>query len=148
MRIWSLHPQYLDTKGLLAVWRESLLAKHVLEGKTKGYKNHPQLIRFKQMENPLHAISHYLSKIYKEAESRNYRFDKSKIGSFQPVKMTVTNGQLAYEREHLLKKLQVRDKMRFMQLRRIKIIEPVSFFNVTEGGIEEWEVRVIKEKNE
>lgn len=144
MRIWSVHPKYLDTKGLLAVWRESLLAKHVLEGKTKGYKNHPQLIRFKQMENPLHAINNYLDEIYKEAVSRDYRFDKSKIGSFQPVKMTVTKGQLVYEKQHLLEKLQVRDKARFELLGRVKIIEPVAFFEVTEGGIAEWERQVIE----
>ncbi len=79
MRIWSLHPKYLDTKGLLALWRETLLAKCVLEGKTKGYKNHPQLFRFKQMKQPLHAINHYLSEIYKEAALRNYILIKVKL---------------------------------------------------------------------
>jgi len=43
MRIWSLHPKYLDSKGMVALWREALLAKQVLLNKTKGYKNHPQL---------------------------------------------------------------------------------------------------------
>ena len=43
MRLWSLHPKYLDKLGLLGLWRESLLAQKVLLGKTKGYKNHPQL---------------------------------------------------------------------------------------------------------
>jgi hypothetical protein len=33
MRIWSLHPKYLDSKGLVALWRESLLAKNVLRDK-------------------------------------------------------------------------------------------------------------------
>jgi hypothetical protein len=51
MRIWSLHPKYLDAKGLVALWRESLLAKQALESKTKGYKNHPQLNRFKNSGN-------------------------------------------------------------------------------------------------
>lgn len=142
MRIWSIHPKYLDTKGLVAVWRESLLAKKVLEGNTRGYKNHPQLIRFKQMENPLHAINHYLAEIHKEAKCRNYRFDRDKIGNFQPVKMSVTNGQLAYERKHLLKKLEIRNLVRFEQLRQTEIIEPVSFFEVTDGEIEEWEIGV------
>ncbi len=50
MRLWSLHPKYLDRQGLLAVWREGLLAQKVLQGKTKGYKNHPQLKRFQQQE--------------------------------------------------------------------------------------------------
>jgi hypothetical protein len=79
MRIWSLHPQYLDAKGLVALWRETLLAKHVLQGKTKGYKNHPQLIRFKKTKNPVDSIDHYLSYVLLEAQSRDYHFDASKI---------------------------------------------------------------------
>lgn len=143
MRIWSLHPKYLDTKGLLALWRESLLAKHVLEGKTKGYKNHPQLARFKQMKQPLHAINHYLYEVYHEAERRNYRFDKSKIdNNFQPVKMAVTSGQLEYEMKHLLKKLAVRDQVRFEQLRCLKTIDPVALFQVKDGDVEYWEIQV------
>ncbi|MFT4093252.1 MAG: pyrimidine dimer DNA glycosylase/endonuclease V [Niabella sp.] len=142
MRIWSLHPKYLDTKGLLAVWRETLLAKHVLEGKTKGYKNHPQLFRFKQMKYPLHAINYYLSEIYKEAVCRNYHFDKSKIDeAFRPVTMTVTRGQLDYEMKHLLKKLETRDRKRFEQLRQLKIVEPVFLFRVIEGPVAHWEIQ-------
>lgn len=37
MRIWSLHPSYLDAKGLVALWRETLLAQKVLLGATVGY---------------------------------------------------------------------------------------------------------------
>jgi carboxyl-terminal processing protease len=29
MRLWSLHPKYLDAQGLVALWREALLAKAV-----------------------------------------------------------------------------------------------------------------------
>ena len=79
MRIWSVHPKYLDKKGLVALWRESLLAKHVLEDKTKGYKNHPQLNRFKQHQQPLHAINYYLSIVQEEATKRGYRFNQEKI---------------------------------------------------------------------
>jgi hypothetical protein len=43
MRLWSLHPQYLDPAGLVAVWREGLLARAVFAGQTTGYKHHPQL---------------------------------------------------------------------------------------------------------
>jgi hypothetical protein len=57
MRIWSLHPTLLDTKGLVALWREALLAKHVLSGSTIGYQNHPQLKRFKSSPNP-HAAKY------------------------------------------------------------------------------------------
>src|SRR5664279_1767699 len=95
MRIWSLHPKYLDSKGLVALWREALLAKNVLEGKTIGYKNHPQLNRFKQAKRPLEAINQYLSEIYLESVIRSYNFDKQKINwSFKKSKLPVTTGQL------------------------------------------------------
>jgi hypothetical protein len=57
MRLWSLHLKYLDRIGLIACWREGLLAKAVLEGKTKGYTHHPQLIRFQTSPHPLHTIN-------------------------------------------------------------------------------------------
>ncbi|MGP1680491.1 MAG: pyrimidine dimer DNA glycosylase/endonuclease V [Giesbergeria sp.] len=36
MRLWSLHPQYLDSKALVALRREGLLAQAVLAGLTRG----------------------------------------------------------------------------------------------------------------
>lgn len=114
MRIWSVHPKYLDTKGLVALWRETLLAKHVLEGRTKGYRNHPQLDRFKESVNPLGRINQYLANVYDEAVDRNYNFDKEKINwDFENSVMFVTSGQIQYEKEHLLKKLKVRDQNKF-----------------------------------
>ena len=104
MRIWSLHPKYLDTKGLLALWRETLLAKHVLEGRTKGYKNHPQLNRFRESGDAVNLINQYLSEVYFEAEKRDYKFDRTKIDwNFTPGSLYVTDGQMGYERNHLLK---------------------------------------------
>jgi len=47
MRLWSLHPAYLDARGLGALWREGLLAQAVLRGKTRGYRSHPQLERWR-----------------------------------------------------------------------------------------------------
>ena len=85
MRLWSLHPCYLDSVGLTACWRESLLAKKVLQNKTKGYKNHPQLYRFKEFSDPLKAIDIYLSEIYNEAKRRGYNYDKSKIDFYCKV---------------------------------------------------------------
>jgi hypothetical protein len=43
MRLWSVHPKYLDARGLVALWREGLLAQAVLRGRTSGYVRHPQL---------------------------------------------------------------------------------------------------------
>jgi hypothetical protein len=79
MRIWTIHPKYLDRIGLVALWRETLLAKHVLEGKTKGYKNHPQLNRFKNTDNPVDSINQYLTIVYQDSVKRGFHFNKDKI---------------------------------------------------------------------
>lgn len=141
MRIWSVHPKYLDTKGLVALWRETLLAKHVLEGRTKGYRNHPQLIRFKQSDHPLDRINQYLATVYEEATRRGYTFDKEKIDwNFSSSLMKVTSGQLQYEKEHLIRKLNVRDPQRSDLVKAISKIDPHPMFKVVKGGIEAWEI--------
>ena len=120
MRLWSIHPKYLDTKGLLALWREALLAQHVLLGLTKGYKNHPQLDRFKKQKDPISAMGAFLWNIVKEAKKRGYEFDESKIREKSAIKKSgiikVTDGQITYEVEHLKKKLKVRDKGKYKEL--------------------------------
>src|ERR1043165_2451215 len=139
MRIWSLHPGYLDAKGLVALWRETLLAKHVLEGKTKGYTNHPQLDRFKKMAKPVEAINRYLLDIHAEATQRGYNFDGSKIGPAGRSKIKVTSGQLAYEVKHLQSKLIVRDPKRATEFKKIKPYELHPIFTLIDGDIEQWE---------
>ena len=141
MRIWSLHPKYLDAKGLVALWRETLLAKHVLLGKTKGYKNHPQLNRFKKLLNPVDAIDQYLDAVLTEATSRGYTFDPDKISkTFKKVKLNVTSGQMEYESAHLLKKLKARDTGRYKELKHSKFFESHPMFRIVEGEIENWEI--------
>jgi hypothetical protein len=141
MRIWSIHPKYLDTKGLIALWRETLLAKHVLEDKTKGYRNHPQLKRFKKCDQPLHAINYYLSVVQQEAANRGYQFDKNKIGwDFDPCKINVTKGQLDYEIQHLKNKLQQRDTDKLKKITAIKKFDIHPLFEIIEGNIEDWEI--------
>jgi hypothetical protein len=140
MRIWSLHPKYLDTKGLVALWREALLAKHVLEGKTKGYKHHPQLDRFKRLNKPAEAINQYLSVVYAEASSRGYNFDKKKIDwNFKSFQTTVNKEQVEYETAHLLKKLKLRDKEKFKAVNMQTSYDLHPMFTVIEGKIEDWE---------
>jgi pyrimidine dimer DNA glycosylase len=140
MRIWSVHPKYLDSKGLVAVWRETLLARKVLENRTKGYRNHPQLHRFKQSNNELHCINQYLAGIYLEAQKRNYSFDKEKIDqSFKKTSLTVTNGQLHFEMKHLKAKLKIRDIKKLREIKSVKIIEPHPLFTVIDGKKEDWE---------
>src|SRR6185437_1163016 len=139
MRIWSLHPKYLDTKGLVALWRETLLAKHVLEGKTKGYKNHPQLNRFKKLKSPTNAINCYLASIYNEAEARGYNFSKEKIDwQFKKCSIYVTQGQLDYETAHLLNKLKARDKVKYSEVKSIKKLQTHPLFKTKDGDVEDW----------
>ena len=140
MRIWSIHPKYLDSKGLVALWRETLLAKKVLEGKTRGYKNHPQLNRFKENSEPNDSINQYLSEIYQEAKRRGFNFNKEKITwNFKKTKMSVTTGQLKYERQHLLNKLKIRDVIKYNENKSELVFESHPIFKVIKGNIAEWE---------
>lgn len=142
MRLWSIHPQYLDTKGLLAAWREALLAKKVLEGNTKGYKNHPQLIRFKDSRDALANINAFLYGIYLEAESRGYKFSAGKIKTLKILnkKIKVNSDQLDYEFSHLLNKLKIRDNKKYLEIKDIKRPKAHFLFEVIKGEIEKWEI--------
>jgi hypothetical protein len=141
MRLWSLHPKYLDTKGLVALWREALLAKKVLQGRTKGYKHHPQLRRFKNSVRPVDALNQYLAAVYEEALRRGFSFDKRKIHwHFRPTRLVVTSGQLAFEGKHLRKKLRKRDRLKFRSIATVKIFSPHPLFRAVKGVVEEWEI--------
>lgn len=141
MRLWTIHPQYLDTRGLLALWREALLAQKVLKGETKGYRNHPQLRRFKSSPEPAGAIAEYLRGIYQEAVNRDYRFGKEKIGSAAfDDHLLCTRGQLLYEWNHLKEKLRLRDAKRFTETEGIAEPRPHPVFKLIEGDIEDWEI--------
>jgi len=140
MRLWSLHPKYLDSQGLVALWREALLAQAVLRGETRGYRSHPQLDRFKGHAEPLAAIALYLEGIHAEARSRGYRFDKNKIGPAQKAEqIPVTAGQMAYEWEWLLEKLKTRDAELYHKWSDMEEPEAHPAFTVRAGGVEPWE---------
>ena len=141
MRLWSISPSYLDSKGLVALWREALLAQNVLAGNTRGYKYHPQLNRFKETSNPLGAIASYLRVIAQEADTRGYHFDKSKIiNKRYNRKIPVTTGQINYEFEHLLGKLKTRAPEQYKMFKdaRTKKVHPL--FQKVRGNIEAWEI--------
>ena len=141
MRLWSLHPKYLDTKGLLALWREGLLAKKVIEGKTKGYRHHPQLKRFQAAPDPLAAINAYLQRVVEEAERRAYAFDRTKLDwAISADTITVTRGQVIHEGRHLMKKLHVRDTARADAFVDVALPDLHPLFVMVEGDIEPWEV--------
>ena len=140
MRLWTIHPRYLDTKGLLAAWREGLLAQKVLQDKTKGYRNHPQLLRFKAAADPAASIASYLRGVYEEAAKRGYNFDRGKIDDARfsgPIRCT--RGQLLHEWTHLKLKLETRDGKRHSKLAEVAEPQPHPLFQIVDGDVEEWE---------
>ena len=140
MRLWSIHPKYLDARGLVALWREALLAQAVLAGQTRGYTKHPQLLRFKAIQNPQYAISNYLQAVHQEAVARGYSFDAAKISQAEEHgKISVTEGQILYEFAHLLGKLEKRDWELFARLRTIKEPAAHPLFIMVPGTVETWE---------
>jgi hypothetical protein len=141
LRLWSIHPKYLDTQGLLALWREGLLAQKCLLGLTKGYLNHPQLIRFKRTTNPPLYIGTYLYYVYLEGTKRGYRFNSGKIRAYDLAleRIPVTVGQLRYEHQHLLNKLRTRSPTHYDVIKRLRYIEPHPLFKPVPGDVEPWE---------
>jgi hypothetical protein len=140
LRLWSIHPKYLDASGLVALWREALLAQEVLKEKTKGYKNHPQLTRFRAQSKPEQAIAFYLNEIWKEADGRGYNFDQYKIGKVKKTnKIPITNGQLVYEIKWLCSKLKNRSPKACLTLQSTRRIETHPIFKVVKGDIANWE---------
>ena len=142
MRLWTLHPRYLDAKGLVAAWREALLAQKVLQGATRGYRQHPQLERFRARRRPEQAIAAFLAGIAEEAQRRGYHFDTSKIPSRKVARrIPETQGQLLYEWGHLRAKLRARDPERYREFRSIRMQKAHPLFRIVPGGIRDWEKR-------
>lgn len=140
MRLWSVHPRYLDPPGLVALWREALLARAVLRGATKGYRHHPQLDRFRSHPSPRYAINAYLGAIHTEAVARGYVFNRTKVGPVRSITaIPVTLGQLAYEWEHLLRKLSLRSPAQYRRLRSIRTPACHPVLRSRAGAIEPWE---------
>src|SRR5262249_37431899 len=141
MRLWTLHPKYLDAKGLVALWREALLAQKVLQGKTNGYRHHPQLTRFKAQTRPVAALAAYLREVHAEARRRGYEFDGSKIARAKlTVQVKETDGQLLYEWKHLRRKLRQRAPHVLAIHTDISRPDPHPIFRVVGGAIREWEI--------
>jgi hypothetical protein len=140
MRLWTLHPQYLDPQGLVALWREALLARAVLRGETRGYRHHPQLLRFQAHASPKSGINAYLSAVCEEADARGYAFDRSKIGpirSIAPIKSS--SGQLKYEWQHLMRKLRARSPALYEKWCNEAVPKAHPLFRIRPGEVEDWE---------
>ena len=142
MRIWTLHPKYLDPQGLVALWREALLARAVLRGETTGYRHHPQLLRFRSHVAPRSAINAYLGSVLVEAESRGYSFNRRKVGPVRAnARIESTTGQLRYEWQHLMGKLRVRSPSLYRKWRGVAAPDSHPVFIVKPGAVESWERR-------
>jgi hypothetical protein len=140
VRLWSLHPKYLDGRGIVALWREGLLALAVLQGKTKGYTHHPQLERFRRETSPLSSLRSYLWSVVQEARQRGYRFQASKLkGSRKAPPIRVTTGQLRFEMQHLRRKLRKRSPAKLRENGNPLQPDPHPLFRSVPGGIEDWE---------
>ena len=140
MRLWTLHPRYLDPAGLVAVWREGLLAQKVLSGVTTGYRQHPQLQRFRASPEPMAAIACYLEGVWREAERRGYRFDRLRIrGGGTVTPLDATDGQVRFEWRHLLEKIGRRNPGLVAGLEGIDFPLTHPLFQVVEGPVEAWE---------
>lgn len=142
MRLWSLHPRYLDPQGLVALWREALLARAVLRGATRGYTRHPQLERFQAHAQPRSAINAYLAAVHDEAVQRGYAFDRTKIGPLRAVvPLVVSDGQLALEWQHLQRKLAARSPAWLAQLDAADAPSPAwhPLFRRRPGPVASWE---------
>ena len=140
MRLWTLHPRWLDAQGLVALWREALLAQKVLAGQTRGYRQHPQLARFRAHREPGAVIATYLHGVADEAVLRGYTFDRSRI--LEPrrrLTLKATTGQLRFERGHLHAKLTVRDPERAPALARARVLTAHPMFRVVPGPVADWE---------
>lgn len=140
MRLWTLHPRYLDPKGLVALWREALLAQKVLQGGTRGYRHHPQLRRFLALPRPAAALASYLAAVHEESVRRGYHFDAAKIGPERFLgSVAETQGQLLYEWAHLRRKLSQRDPARFCGSRGVIRPDAHPLFRIVPGAVREWE---------
>jgi hypothetical protein len=140
MRLWSLHPRYLDARGLVACWREALLARAVLSGTTRGYRDHSQLERFRSHSRPRAAINDYLRALYREARRRGYDFDRRKLGRTRPVgHLPVTSGQVRFELAHLKKKIRRRNRRAYLLFREVDVPSLHPIFRLVQGNREPWE---------
>lgn len=140
MRLWTIHPKYLDGRGLVTAWREALLARAVLRGQTTGYRHHPQLQRFLASPAPRSAINAYLAVLLDEADARGYAFDRGKVGPVrQRFLIATSEGQLDYEWRHLLDKLHARNPAVHARWSGLARPDPHPLFRLRPGAVESWE---------
>jgi hypothetical protein len=140
MRLWSFHPKYLDNVGLSRAINEGVSGYKALTGKQKMWKNHPQLTRFKDYgETQLKLyIEHLLIHFYNR-KCISIKLSPQPFNVFVKDVIEVTTGQLIYEWNHYLNKLEKRNNDLYQELMHITCPEPHPLLEVVEGDIESWE---------
>lgn len=150
-RLWSLHPGYLDQKGLGACWKEAKGAQTSLMNPDAGGQQHSALIRFRAHHDPVGAIGAYMRSLWVEAAlRRNYRYNYKLIAQPNPPSevyetnfaMPVTKGQVQYEAEFLREKINKRDGLPRLYLPSPNTLEAIRLhplFYMVEGDVEDWE---------
>lgn len=140
MRLWSVHPAQLDRAALVAGWREGLLAQKVLRGLTKGYTQHPQLERFRALDDPVLGMATWLHGLADSADARGYRFDRTRVvrDADPHLRLPLTDGQLAFEWGHLRAKCLQRSPEWWAKV-GTDGPRPHPLFSVEPGPVAPWE---------
>lgn len=138
MRLWTLHPKYLDSEGLMAVWRDALRARRLLKEETDGDSDHPQLTRFRETDHPADAIECYLQTVFEEARERDVSFDASKLHTpVRNVRIEETEDRLLYEWHRLLDKLRERQPPLFRKIKDLERPDAHPMFTIIEDDVHE-----------
>jgi hypothetical protein len=139
MCLWSLHPEYQDPRGLVALWREALWCRRFSEVKG-AVMSPPSIGSFSGFGVARRPLPRYLYVVYAEAERRGYHFDVQRIPSEGHVDcVEVTHGQLAYEREYLKQSCN-RSPSWLTSIESASIPKPHPLFCIVSGTVAEWEV--------
>lgn len=164
MRLWTIHPTFLDNEGLHGLWREGLLAQKIIEDPTHGRSNNPQIARFRNHVSPISILGAYLWTVGHEGMERGFKYNVARIedppmlgsimvpkGSSGDPRIPVTEEQIRFEFDHLFSKLEERDPVslekilnysvqstiKYREDFRLKAINPA--FRIVVGPIESWE---------
>lgn len=150
MRLWSLHPSYLDKQALQVCWADALQALEYYKQERaymKGITNdlspyfYPCLDRFRMTGSPIAHITNYLHGLCDESERRNTPFGRAKLPEFTPgLRLKVTDGQIAREEKLLLLQLNRRKQTQlWMDLFVAEYVQPHPLFEIVSGPVEPWE---------
>lgn len=153
MRLWTIHPKYLDGKRLTSQWKEGIQMMHIWKeigenpepAKRLGYVSHPQVRRLSNLlvadSGLISLLLHqHLTAVHEESVQRSYSFNKKLIDDLAPdcknaPKVYVTMGQVAYE--FALMATKNNEWSQKVAIDPYMLCNPI--FQVVSGSIESWE---------